>query len=62
MRLVIELRGGNVVDCYSDSADVEITIVDWDNIECGGLAKGTSLTSMSQMPLDTRDQLKKLEN
>ncbi len=31
--ILIEMRGGNIVDVYCDELDVEITILDWDKAE-----------------------------
>ena len=33
IRLVIEVKGGNVQNVFSTSPDVEIDVMDWDNAE-----------------------------
>lgn len=64
--IVIEIRGGVVVEIYSDLPDVNLILVDWDNIQegvdpsCWGAA-----VSLSLMPEDTfsryRDALRRDE-
>lgn len=52
--IVVEVRGGLVVEIYSDLPDVRLTLVDWDNIHegdapfCWGEA-----APLHQMPDDT---------
>lgn len=33
--LVVEVRGGVIVESYSNLADLVVTVVDWDDIEAG---------------------------
>ena len=40
--LVIEVRGGVVVEVYSNTSKRHVTIIDWDNIE-GGSAQRLDL-------------------
>lgn len=34
-KIVIEVRGGVLTTVYSENDDLDITVVDWDNIEGG---------------------------
>ncbi len=55
--IVVEVRGGVVVDIYSNSPDIRLVLVDWDNIHdedesfCWG-----QCTRLKLMPNDTCDQ------
>jgi hypothetical protein len=35
-RVIVEVRGGCVVETYSDAEDIHITIIDWDDFETVG--------------------------
>ena len=35
-KVIVVVSGGNVQDCYADSADVEVEVIDLDNIEDEG--------------------------
>ena len=56
-KVVIEVRGGNVVECYSDNHELEICIIDWDNIDAGGEAAKIAVASLWEVPRDTRKAL-----
>jgi len=38
-KVVIEVRGGVVQDVYTDTEEIEYTVIDYDNIEAGEAAK-----------------------
>lgn len=47
-KIVIEIRGGVLVEVYSDRPNLEITLVDWDNIE----SNDTPVNSFPYSPLE----------
>jgi hypothetical protein len=53
--VVVEVRGGIVVEIYSDAPDLRLSLVDWDNIRDGDhpFCWGNP-APMSDMPEDTR--------
>ncbi len=53
--VVVEVRGGMVVEIYSDRPDLRFVLVDWDNIHDGDhpFCWGDP-TPLSAMPEDTR--------
>ncbi len=54
--LVIEVRGGNVVEVYSDITDVHITLIDWDSIEADnepGLLSNVAVKPLASLPSQT---------
>ena len=54
--LVIEVRGGVVVEVYSRTPKKHVTIIDWDNIEAVGSPKGViyQCARYKSMPGETR--------
>lgn len=53
MKLIIEINGGNLVACYSDSDNLEVTLVDWDNINDGDTAGIFQVDPISQLHPET---------
>jgi len=62
MKLIIECRGGNVVGCYSESRDVEVVLVDWDNIVNGNRPDAMMVSHVSEMPNETINALAHRKN
>jgi hypothetical protein len=58
-RVIVEVRGGCVVETYSDAEEIQLTIVDWDDFE----TEGKPFTSkwvpcpVTAMPDETRAAL-----
>ena len=46
--IIIEVRGGNVVEVYGRSQKTRVTIVDWDNWEAGDTS--TSAYTLNCLP------------
>jgi hypothetical protein len=54
--IIIEVRGGNVVEVYGRSQKTRVTIVDWDNREAGDTsisAYTLNCLPVSKMPEET---------
>lgn len=60
VRVVIEVRGGNVELVYAGSF-VEVVLVDWDNINAGGSSCLVEPTPESEMAEDTAAQVAQRE-
>jgi len=56
-KIVIECSGGVVTSVYSNS-DVEITLLDWDEVEEGGEAEHIPAVSLDNLPSETKALLK----
>jgi len=52
-KVVIEVRGGNVVGCYSGRVDLAVCLMDWDNIANEESAMRVPVTPVSQYPFET---------
>jgi hypothetical protein len=53
LRLVIEISGGVLQEVYNNVNDLEITVVDWDNINDGGDAYKIHALGLKRMPEET---------
>jgi hypothetical protein len=56
--IIVELRGGVVVEIYCDEPDVRVTIVDWDEVRSEN-SQPTGVLNwdhvpISSLPIDTR--------
>ena len=47
--VIIEVRGGNVVEVYGRSQKTRVTIVDWDSLEAGNIP--TSVYTVNCLPI-----------
>lgn len=54
MKVILEIRGGNLAECYSDEENLEVILVDWDNLDEGGEAGPVRLKATSSLPLETQ--------
>lgn len=54
MKILIEIRGGVVVECYCDRNDLEVTLLDWDNVISGDRTCAVEVTPSDMIPLETR--------
>lgn len=55
--VIVEVRGGNVVEVYGRSQETRVTIVDWDNFEAGDMRPSVDTVSClpnSALPAETR--------
>ena len=55
--VVVEVRGGTVVEVYSKCPDTRVMVVDWDDLEAGdnrGLLGHQRCISLDRMPTETR--------
>lgn len=53
--IVVEVRGGVVVEIYSDLPNLRFVLVDWDNINAGDHPSCWGVpAALSAMPEDTR--------
>lgn len=58
-KIVIECRGGVIAAIYCDSANIEATLVDWDNIDAGDSPRALPVQIFENMPADTQLTLTK---
>ena len=61
--VIVEVRGGVVVEVYSKSRRTRVVVIDWDNIEEGGVSAGTELrqcATCEMMPRETRQAMEQL--
>lgn len=54
--IIVEIRGGNLVACYSSDPQCIATIVDWDNLEAG-VVEPMRVQSLEEISPDTRIQI-----
>ena len=55
--LVVEVRGGVVVEVYSRTPEKHVAIIDWDDIKAGDASRGVitrQCVSYAVMPNETR--------
>ncbi len=56
--IVLEVRGGVVVEGYADDSNIKITVVDWDDYENGSVSSGVAdvfCRWISSMPKETTE-------
>lgn len=59
--LVIEIRGGVLVEIYTKRNNVSVAVVDWDNEPCGSPASFGHPIQMTNLPIDTRRVITSLD-
>ncbi len=54
--IVIEVRGGNVVEVYTDAHDLRVTLIDWDEEVDANFNQNLRhvVKKMSDLPFDTK--------
>lgn len=55
--IIIEVRGGNVVEVYTDAHDLRVTLIDWDEAVDANFNKNNlryMVKKISDLPFDTK--------
>ncbi|MGI6099800.1 MAG: hypothetical protein GX174_03685 [Lentisphaerae bacterium] len=57
-KVVIEIRGGTLAGLYTNDADIDMHVVDWDNIDAGDTSSA-HLTAdlLNDMPAETAQRI-----
>lgn len=57
MKVYLEIPGGNLVGCYSDTKDLNVSLLDWDEFEESNSPSDVKVSRIADLPTETVNSL-----